>query len=133
MAIACLAVHLCSLSVLFWLSFQVQSYDRPNQPQPELGRIHPSNNHGSLTYATDVEETGMSLLAGGMALGCLGGFIILPKRYTAKGIEHDLTQLTFKQYVLFAVVFSVYLFVVLVAGRNVVGFLISHRVVLTWV
>ena len=46
-------------SFFFGISFYARDF--PSKPQPELGRTHPINNHGSLLFLTAREELEMTL------------------------------------------------------------------------
>jgi hypothetical protein len=56
--IAKLIVTLCAIGYLASFAFGGSFYFRnlPRDPQPELGRIYPLNNHGVLLYMTEREE-----------------------------------------------------------------------------
>jgi hypothetical protein len=49
----------------------------PRSPQPESGRTHPINNHGTVVYLTNRESTEMDLLFfAPFVLGPIGGILI---------------------------------------------------------
>ncbi len=63
--------------LLCWVGFtEYWVYSRPRMPQPELGRVLPVNDHGTVVYATRQEEVlriglrwgGLSLFACAVAL-----------------------------------------------------------------
>ena len=90
-AAACFGVSLASFASYLWLFFQYQS-TRPNYPKPDLGFVHGLNNHGWYVYINDVDSTGLALLLGVFFVGFLLCFIVVPKTYSSKGIEHGLGE-----------------------------------------
>jgi hypothetical protein len=111
------------------LFYQYQSI-RPAQPQPELGFVHALNNHGSYVYLTDAEATGLSFLGGMFILGFLLGAIIVPKNFTATGIEHGLHDPTTGQYIALWTAVVGYLAIIVVLGHRIVALAVSHGLVI---
>lgn len=48
----------------------------PNSPQPTIGRVYPSNNHGSVVYLTRSENNLLKFLQFGGMIPFLVGFIL---------------------------------------------------------
>src|ERR1700720_1595979 len=96
-ATACFALCMAGFPSYLWLFFQYQS-TRPEHPQPDRRFVHALNNHGSYVYINDVESTGLSLLMGMFFVGFMSFLIVVPKTFTAKGIEHDLINQTRQHY-----------------------------------
>jgi hypothetical protein len=126
---------------LFVASFVVQlslflfhhSSGRPAYRQPELGRIHPSNNHGSIVYLTDEEATGQSLLT---VLGFIGLFpagFFLWKLYgfgrTQKNVEDDMT--TWPQNAVFPGALVFFFSIIVFLWPRLAHFAVSHGWVLS--
>ncbi len=128
-AAACFALCIASFPSHLWLFFKYHS-SLPNVPQPQLGRVHQSSNHGSFVYLTDKEATGQSFLTLAFLAGFLLGFAIVPKRQIpGKGIEHDLVNPSRKQTMVFLISIALYLAIIIFAGQRIVGLAVSHGVV----
>ena len=128
-AAACFALCVASFPSHLWLFFKYHS-SLPNEPQPQLGRVHQSSNHGSFVYLTDTEATGQSFLMLAFLTGFLLFGIIVPKRHIpGKGIEHDLVSPTGKQYMVFLISIAIYFAVIIFVGQRIVGFAVSRGVV----
>jgi hypothetical protein len=69
-------------SLLFATSFYFR--DLPRRPEPELGRVHPINNHGFLLYLTKKEDFEQTL-ASVMAVVLFAAVAILDRFFDAFG------------------------------------------------
>jgi hypothetical protein len=57
----------------------------PRVPQSELGRIVPLNNHGTIVYLTELEQSVLTwMFFVGLALGLLGGIVQVSLRQSRK-------------------------------------------------
>jgi len=106
---------------------------RPTQPQPELGRVYPSNNHGSVVYLTDEEATGQSLLTVACAVGLFpAGFFVWKLcgyGYNRRELGDDLNTWPHNAVFAGALVFS--LSIIFFLGPHLVYFAVSHGWVLS--
>lgn len=126
---------------LFGASFTVQlglfigyhGSGRPAHRQPELGRIHPSNNHGSIVYLTDKEATGQSLLTIVCFMGLFPAGFILWKLdgfgRTQGRVDDEIT--TGRQNALWAGMLVFFLLIIVLLGPRLVYFAVSHGWVLS--
>lgn len=124
-ATACLGLFITSFSSIFWLFVKYYSI-RPSQPNLELGFVHPLNNHGSYVYLTDAEATGLSFLFGMALAGFVLFGVIVPKKLTALGFEHDLVNPTRQQYRVLLIAVICYLAIIILLGKHIVEFAVSH-------
>jgi hypothetical protein len=62
-------------------SFEQYHLTRPIHPDPALGLIYESNNHGHYVYLSAAEMTGLSLLMCLFAIGSAIAVISMPKTY----------------------------------------------------
>jgi hypothetical protein len=126
---------------LFFASFFVQlglflgyhSVGRPAQPQPELGRIHPSNNHGSFVYLTDEEATGQSMLKVMCAVGLFPFFFFVWRLgggfgRTRRELGDDL--MTWQQNAVFPGALVFFCSIIFFLGPHLVYLAVSHGWVL---
>jgi len=131
LAIACLALCVASFPSSLWLFYQYQA-TRPSQPHPDLGLIHALNNHGSYAYLSDYDCTGLAILSYMFFIGFGLGIIVVKKRYTSAGIDHDLGDPTAEEYAVMLAVTLCYLFIIKFAGPRIVAAMVSHGIVLTF-
>jgi hypothetical protein len=129
-AATCFGVSLASFASYLWLFFQYQS-TRPNHPRPDLGFVHSLNNHGWYVYINDVDSTGLVLLLGIFFVGFILCFIVVPKTYSSKGIEHDLINPTPGQYGALWIAVMGYCGIIIFAGKHIAAFVVSRGLVLS--
>ena len=132
-------VFLRAFFALFLAGFSVQSSlflgyhgsGRPFQPQPELGRVHPSNNHGSVIFLTDEEATGLSLLTVVCFTGLFPAGFFLWKLYgfgrTQRTVEDSAT---WRQNAVFPGALVFFLLIIFFLGPYAVDLAVSHGWVL---
>jgi hypothetical protein len=106
-----------------WLFGDYQS-NRARQPQTEIGRIYPLNNHGTIVYITDVEATELYFLFFALfpLLGS-AGFCVT----TGKGLENP----SRKQYLVALAAGACCLIIVVDWGHQIAAFAVSHGLVLS--
>jgi hypothetical protein len=131
-ASACFAIAITSFISFLWM-FQKYAYSIPEGRQPQLGRVYPQNNHGSIVYLTKKEETGQSLLQLAWWCGLLAGGIIVPKNYTAgKNATNDLTHPS-REYKYVALATAVVYFAIIdFAGQHIVDLVIANGMIPAW-
>jgi hypothetical protein len=114
-----IASFLCHM----WLFGDYQS-NRPPQPQPEIGRIYPLSNHGTIVYITDVEATELYFLFFALfpLLGS-AGFCIT----SGKGLENP----TRKQWLVALAAAACYLIIAIDWGRQIAAFAVSRGTILS--
>ena len=138
--IACAISAVCaaSFSTNLWLTFSYAA-SRPRQPDPALGIVYPLNNHGSITYLSNSEATGMGLLMMAFFIGLLATVIIVPKEailprpgtpqwltYVSARTRTPLGNRTPRLTTIFACSLVVWLAVIVFGGRAIADFAVSE-------
>lgn len=120
-SIAATCVALCQASFFsqLWLFFSYHYSTLPKTPQPELGRIYQSSNHGSLVYLTGAEATGLSLLW----VAFVVGFVLFGVMVTSRWVPKELGR---EQYLIMAVAVISWLAIIAFEGPYVVAIAVSH-------
>jgi len=142
-AIVFFALCPASFGAYLWLFYRYFS-TRPSHRIPELGLVHPLNNHGAYVYISDAESTGLAFLFGAflvgftVAMGVVPKKLIFPPPTTPRWItflpsfETDLANPTPAGYVVMAASLLFHLAVIIFAGRSIVNFAVSHGIILSW-
>jgi hypothetical protein len=118
-AATCMALCQASCFSQLWLFFSYHYSALPKTPEPELGRIYQSSNHGSLVYLTGSEATGLSLLWVAFAVG----FVLVGVMVTRGWIPKDPGR---QQYLVMAVALISWFAIIAFVGPHVVAFTVSQ-------
>jgi hypothetical protein len=124
MALVFLAVALSSFASFMWMFFEYQS-SRPSQPHPELGRVYPSNNHGSYVYLTGEEATGLALLLLTFPLSFLLSVTMVPGQD-----RRGSAPFSRREHITIWIVMICYETLILFAGPSIARLVVSHGLVL---
>jgi hypothetical protein len=114
----------------FW-SFHGYQSSRPRDPQPDAGQVYPLRNGQTVGYLTNVESTGVAFLAGVSLAGFLLAIVIVPKGKYLPGtkLPTALDYPTQRQYLLIFAAGVFYLAIVVLWGRHIIAFAVSHGIV----
>jgi hypothetical protein len=120
-SIAATFMALCQASFFsqLWLFFSYHYSSLPKTPEPELGRIYQSSDHGSLVYLTGAEATGLSLLS----IAYFVGFVLLGVMVSNWWTPKELGR---QDYLVMAIAFISWLVIIAFGGPYVVAFAVSH-------
>jgi hypothetical protein len=112
---------LCQASFFsqLWLFFSYHYSVLPKTPEPELGRIYQSSNHGSLVYLTGSEASGLSLLW----VAFVVGFVLVGVMVTSGWIPKDPGR---QEYLVMAVALIGWFATIVFGGPYVLAFTVSH-------
>jgi hypothetical protein len=132
-AAACLGIVLMSFASFGWLFFQYQS-SRPRQQQLEVGRVHPLRNGRAAVYLTDIEATGLALLAGAAIAGFVLTVLIVPKGNYMIGrkIPTGLDNPTGRQYSAVLIAGACELTIIAIWGHQIVAWAVSNGISFFW-
>ena len=130
--VPCSALCMASCLASAWLFINYHSEGRPHQPQPEVGQVHRSNDHGSFVYLTDAEATGQSLLMGLFVLGLATLSVPALKEARHPQVTLDTFKSDTYDWPLFAFYLAFYFAAIYWTGPHIVSFVVSHGIVLTW-
>jgi hypothetical protein len=142
--IACAAMALCPPAfVLHMALFFSYCSSHPTQPDPRIGMLYPLNNHGSYVYLTKVEATGLGLLIAAFVFGLVAGIAVVPKEpilpprgtprwltYVSGTARTDLANPGRSMKLLFLGAAVFYAAVIILFGRSIAQFAVSHGIVL---
>jgi hypothetical protein len=128
-----LALYVTSFLSFLWNFYALQSTS-PRTPQPQLGRVHQLNNHGSFFYLTDEEATAQSFLLVACILSfglCMAG--VSWRRRGPFDPDPDLpVPVPRKQKAIALASASVWLAFIRYAGPHLVHFAVSRGLVLSF-
>ena len=125
-----LSLALLTLGVSSFLAYLVVFFSyqssRLNHPDPSVGRVFPSINHGPPVYLTAVETTGLALL---VIVSMLG--FVLRATVVRKDYRRYLPSST-GDYLAVIAVAAAYLLLAKFAGPDIAAFAVAHGLVISW-
>jgi len=131
-AAASCGIFIASFLSLLWVSADY-GLNRSRQPQPEARRIYPLNDHGTASYITDVEATGLGFLVCALLTSFGLGLLVVTKGNRPPGgkIPTGLDDPSRKQYLVALTAGACYLIVVVDWGHQIAAFAVSHGLILS--
>ena len=120
-SIAAICMALCQASFFsqLWLFFSYHYSTLPKIPEPEVGRIYQSSDHGSLVYLTGAEANGLSLLS----IAFFVGFVLLGVMVSNWWIPKEPGR---RDYIVMAVALIGWFAIIAFVGPHVVAFTVSQ-------
>lgn len=131
-----------SFGTHLWLFFFYVAY-RPKVPNPELGLVHPLNDHGSYVFISGAESTGLTLLTYIFFAAIVLSLVIVPKDFllpppgTPRWItwisgraKTDLARPSRSLKLIFFASIAFWTALIWLVGAAAVGFVNSHGIVL---
>jgi hypothetical protein len=131
-AAACLGIFTAGFLSLLWVSSDY-GLNRPRHPQSEARRVYPLNNHGTNTYITDVEATGLGLLFCSLiaAFGSALAVVTKGNRPPDGKLPTGLDDPSRKQYLVGLAACGCYLAIITIWGHQIAAFAVSRGIILS--